>query len=186
MARPQTLAEVAEIARAKPPDFAMALDEFVDEFYLDHPDKAAQQRRLDPIPEPVGDACVDAWIGAAGEHLAQRWGLRVPAWTRRSAHFALQAPVFMPDSRALRGVLIVESPPAFRSRLLFTRAEPLARARFPTGVPRAQTALEWPPRATAEIDAAEEAIPDLVGSVKGLPADLSAAKKKWVFVDSSG
>jgi len=59
MARPQTLAEVAEIARAKPPDFAMALDEFVDEFYLDHPDKAAQQRRLDPIPEPVGDACVD-------------------------------------------------------------------------------------------------------------------------------
>ena len=27
----------------------MALDEFVDEFYLDHPDKMAQQRRLDVI-----------------------------------------------------------------------------------------------------------------------------------------
>ena len=52
MARPQSLAEVAAVARANRSDFAMALDEFVDEFYLDHPDKAAQQARLDPIPEP--------------------------------------------------------------------------------------------------------------------------------------
>ena len=144
MSRPQTLAEVAQIARARATDFAMALDEFVDEFYLDHPDKAAQQRRLDPIPETVGDPLIDAWIGAAGEHLAQRWGLRPPAWTQRPEHFALEEPVFLPDSRALRGVLIVESPPAFRSRLIFTRVEPLARARFPAGVPRARVAVEWP------------------------------------------
>ena len=144
MSRPQTLAEVARIARNAPDDFAMALDEFTDEFYLDHPDKAAQQKRLDPVPEIVGNARIDAWIGAAGEHLAQRWGLRVPAWTLRPHHFALEKPVFMPDSRALRGVLIVESPPAFRSRLLFTGIEPLARARFPAGVARAKTALDWP------------------------------------------
>jgi len=146
MARPQNLAEVAGISRANIADFAMALDEFVDEFYLEHPDKAAQQRRLDPIPVPVGDALVDAWIGAAGEHLAQRWGLRVPAWCYRPEHNALEDPHFYPPSRALRGVLIVESPPAFRSRLLFTRVEPLARARFPQGVPRAKVALEWPTR----------------------------------------
>jgi hypothetical protein len=146
MSRPQNLAEVAGISRANIADFAMALDEFVDEFYLDHPDKAAQQRRLDPIPVPVGDALVDAWIGAAGEHLAQRWGLRVPAWCCRPEHNALEDPHFYPPSRALRGVLIVESPPAFRSRLLFTRVEPLARARFPQGVPRAKVALEWPTR----------------------------------------
>jgi len=144
MARPQTLAEVAEIARARAADLAMALDEFVDEFYLDHPNKTAQQHRLDAVPDLLGDARIDAWIGAAGEHLAQRWGLRVPTWTQRPEHFALEDPVFMPDSRALRGVLIVESPPAFRSRLLFTRAEPLARARFPAGVARARIALEWP------------------------------------------
>jgi len=144
MARPQTLAEVAQIARTQPADFAMALNEFTDEFYLDHPDKAAQQQRTDPVPELVSDARIDAWIGAAGEHLAQRWGLQVPAWTQRPQHFALEKPLFMPDSRALRGVLIVESPPAFRSRLIFTRAEPLARARFPAGVPRARVALEWP------------------------------------------
>jgi hypothetical protein len=145
MARPQTLAEVAHIVRAKGCDFAMPLDEFCDEFYLDHPDKAAQQRRLDPVPEPVGDALADAWIGAVGEHLAQRWGLRVPSWTQRAAHFALRDPHFMPPSKALRGVVIVESPPAFRSRLIFTRAEPLARARFPAGVPRAKVSLPWPP-----------------------------------------
>jgi hypothetical protein len=145
MSRPQNLAEVARIARENNSDFAMALDEFVDEFYLDHPDKTAQQRRLDPVPEFVEDALIDAWIGATGEHLAQRWGLRVPAWCYRPEHDALKDPAFFPASRALRGVLIVESPPAFRSRLLFTRVEPLARARFPAGVPRAKVPLEWPP-----------------------------------------
>jgi len=145
MMRPQTLAEVARIARAAPSEFAMALDEFVDEFYLNHPDKPAQQRRLDPEPAPVGIALIDAWIGATGEHLAQRWGLRVPPWTRRPEHFALEEPAFLPDSLALRGVVIVESPPAFRSRLLFTRAEPLARARFPKDALRAEVPLAWPP-----------------------------------------
>ena len=146
MSRPQTLAEVARVARSNASEFAMALDEFVDEFYLDHPDKEAQQRRLDPAPEAVRDALVDAWIGATGEHLAQRWGLRVPDWTQRSVHFGLQEPAFLPASHALRGVVIVESPPAFRSRLLFTRAEPLARGRFPSNTPRAKVPLEWPPK----------------------------------------
>jgi hypothetical protein len=145
MLRPQTLAEVARWAREEPGDFHVALNEFMDEFYLDHPDKAAQQRRIDPVPEFVGDPLVDTLIGATGEHLAQRWGLRVPDWTHRAEHFALEKPHFMPDSRALRGVLIVESPPAFRSRLIFTGAEPLDRARFPKDVPRAKVPLEWPP-----------------------------------------
>jgi len=144
MARPQSLAEVAQIARTHTADFAMALDEFADEFYLDHGNKPAQQARLDAVPETIGDPRMDAWIGAVGEHFAQRWGLRVPPWTQRKEHFALEQPVFSPDSRALRGVLLVESPPAFRSRLLFTRAEPLKRARFPTGVRPASVALEWP------------------------------------------
>ena len=61
MARPQTLADVARHARERKADFALALDEFVDEFYLDHPDKAAQQRRLDAVPEAVGDALIDGF-----------------------------------------------------------------------------------------------------------------------------
>jgi hypothetical protein len=63
--------------------FARAIDEFIDTFYLDHPDKARQQRRLDDTPEIMGDAFADAWLGAVGEHLARRWGLAVPPWTRR-------------------------------------------------------------------------------------------------------
>jgi hypothetical protein len=144
MFRPQTLADVSRRARESPPELYTALNEFADEFYLDHPDKAAQQRRIDAIPEPASEPLIDALIGAVGEHLAQRWGLRVPDWTQRPVHFALEEPRFLPDSRALRGALIVESRPAFRSRLLFTGAEPLERARFPN-VARARVPLDWPP-----------------------------------------
>jgi hypothetical protein len=98
---------------------------------------------------------IDAWIGATGEHLAQRWRLKVPDWTQRTFHFALHEPVFLPSEIALRGIVIVESPPAFRSRLIFTRAEPLARARFPSSAPRAKVPLEWPP---AEAEAEPESV----------------------------
>jgi hypothetical protein len=60
MQRPQTLAEVAQIVRMDSSNFPMALDEFVDEFYLGHPDKSAQQQRLDPVPQPVGNPLTDA------------------------------------------------------------------------------------------------------------------------------
>jgi hypothetical protein len=36
----------------------------------------AQQRRLDNPPS-VANHLIDAWIGAAGEYLAQSWGVRV-------------------------------------------------------------------------------------------------------------
>jgi len=131
MSRPQTLREVSAIVVAEAKPFGRAIDEFVDAFYLDHPNKLRQQQRIDDAPTIVGDAFVDTWIGAVGEHLARRWDLAVPAWTRRPAHYALASPLFVPDSSALRTTLLLESPPAFRSRLLFTFLEPLQRARFP-------------------------------------------------------
>jgi len=134
--RPQDLREVAAVTIAGTKPFGNAIDEFIDAFYLDHPDKARQQRRLDEPPAIVGDPFIDAWIGAVGEHLAQRWTLAVPAWTRRPEHNRLSRPTFVPDSMALRGTLITESPPAFRSRMIFTFIEPLQRARFPRDVPR--------------------------------------------------
>lgn len=136
MARPPTLSEVARIAASDREAFADAHDGFLDAFYLDHPDKACQQARIDPEPAIVGDRFVDAWIGAVGEHLALRWDLTVPDWTRREEHFALTLPRFVPDTRALRGTLLLMSPPAFRSRMLFTHVEPLKRARFPRDVER--------------------------------------------------
>jgi hypothetical protein len=136
MSRPQSISEVSLAVTAGTKSFGYAMDEFLDTFYLDHPDKLRQQRRIDDPPGIVGDPFVDSWIGAVGEHLARRWGLAVPAWTRRPAHYALSLPRFVPDSKALRRTLIVESPPAFRSRLLFTFVEPLQRARFPREVKR--------------------------------------------------
>lgn len=131
MSRPQTLKEVATVAMSGLKTFGNAIDEFIDEFYLDHPNKRMQQRRIDEAPATTGDSLQDAWLGAVGEHLARRWALNVPAWTRRPEHYAVRRPIFIPDSRALRPVLLAESPAAFRSRMLFTFAEPLQRARFP-------------------------------------------------------
>jgi len=136
VSRPQNLREVAAATIAGTKSFGNAIDEFIDTFYLDHPDKARQQQRLNEPPAIVGDAFIDAWIGAVGEHLARRWDLAVPAWTRRPEHDRLTRPTFLPDSKALRGTLIVESPPAFRARMIFTFVEPLQRARFPRDVAR--------------------------------------------------
>ena len=123
MSRPQNLHEVALVTIAGTKSFGNAIDEFIDAFYLDHPDKTRQQQRLNEPPAIVGDPFI-------GEHLARRWNLDVPAWTRRPEHDRLSRPAFVPDSKALRGTLIVESPPAFRSRMIFTFVEPLRRARF--------------------------------------------------------
>ena len=64
---------------------------------------------------------------------------------RESRPFRARAPVYMPPSKALQSLLIAESPPAFRSRLIFTGAEPLERARFPRGVERIR--MPWDDRA---------------------------------------
>jgi hypothetical protein len=131
MSRPLTLKDVAAAAISGEKTFGDAMDEFVDTFYGDHSNKPMQQRRIADAPAAMGDPSQDAWLGAVGEHLARRWGLDVPPWTRRPQHYALDRPKFIPDSRALRSVLLVESPTAFRSRMIFTFVEPLQRARFP-------------------------------------------------------
>jgi len=143
--RPMTLAEVASLAvGGDAEDFRMACAEFCDAFYLDYPDAERMQAHIDPEPALLGDPEKDAWIGAIGEHLALRWRLKVPAWTARAGHFALTKPIFAPPSKALQTLLLAESPPAFRARLIFTMAEPLERARFPEGVARIR--MPWDDR----------------------------------------
>jgi hypothetical protein len=136
VSRPQTLGEVVSTVAVGAKPFGAAMDEFVDAFYLDHSDKVSQQRRLNEAPAVTGDAFMDAWIGAVGEHLARRWNLDVPSWTRQSERYRLSSPRFIPDSKALRRTLLVESPAAFRSRMIFTFVEPLQRARFPRNAKR--------------------------------------------------
>ena len=71
-------------------------------------------------------------LGGVGEHLARRWNLTIPAWTEDSSRF-LHRPYFTTTLKGLKALLLVESPIAFRRRLIFTAAEPLRRARMPTG-----------------------------------------------------
>ena len=98
--RPATLAEAVERVRSGAA-FGVALDEFLDAFYLDHPDKDSQQHRIDEAPAVLDDAFQDAWVAAVGEHLARRWGLQVPAWTSRPEGYALTELIFVPPSAAL-------------------------------------------------------------------------------------
>ena len=126
--RPHTLAEAVERHLAGC-DFGVALNEFLDEFYLADTER---QSMVEQEPALIGDSHLDAYIGAVGEHLAERWHLdHVPAWTDKKGRF-LDWPWF-PDGESpkLRMILLMESPIAFRRRDIYTEAEPLRRARMP-------------------------------------------------------
>lgn len=128
--RPNNLQEVATKAVADPEAFGRLLGELADTFYLAESD---QERLacLDPAPSSTGDTIRDAWIAASATHLARKWGLAVPPWTLRDIHCGPAAPVFLPSNSRLIDILLIDSPPPFRERNIFTMAEPLGRARLP-------------------------------------------------------
>lgn len=119
---PGTLAEVlSDVRRGQL--FQYALSRFLIEFHSD-PDPASRRRRISDEPALAPNQCLNAILGAAGEHLARRWDLgEPPQWTARPERF-MDRPYFMnphlPKSR-----LFEESPTAFRRRRIFTVAEPL-------------------------------------------------------------
>jgi hypothetical protein len=130
MPRPHTLAEVARRRNAGE-DFSFLLREFLDEFYGEVRRGEAAACIADE-PERLPDLREHASLGAVGEHLARRWNLAIPAWTEDPSRF-LCRPYFTTTLEGLKALLLVESPIAFRRRLIFTEAEPLRRARMPTG-----------------------------------------------------
>jgi hypothetical protein len=128
--RPDTLAEVAQRVEAGA-TFGPTLREFLDQFYL-HPEQ--RQAMIDAEPALLPDERQHASLGAVGEHLARRWGLTVPPWTDDPSRF-LREPYFTTPIEDLKAMLLVQSPLAFRRRLIFTEAEPLRRARMPRPAP---------------------------------------------------
>jgi hypothetical protein len=130
MLRPHTLAEVARRRNAGE-DFSLLLREFLDEFYIGmHRGDAAAC--IADEPERLPDLKEHASLGAIGKHRARRWNLSIPLRTDDPSRF-LRRPYFMTTLEGLKALLIAESPIAFRRRLIFTEAEPLRRARIPTG-----------------------------------------------------
>lgn len=128
MTRPDTLAEVHRRVTAGESPYDHALPEFLDAFYL--ADATRRQAMIDVAPPPWPDAVRHAFFGAIGEHLALRWGLRVPGWTNDASRF-LKRPYFATPFDELKAMYLAQSPTAFRRRLIFTEAEPLRRARMP-------------------------------------------------------
>ena len=91
---------------------------------------AARQAMIEDEPPALPDARQHASLGGVGEHLARRWGLTIPRWTDHPSRF-LHEPYFTTPIEDLKAMLLVQSPLAFRRRLIFTEAEPLRRARMP-------------------------------------------------------
>lgn len=125
--RPKTLAEVAALTLAGD-SFDRCLANFLDEFYAE-PDTAS----LSPIPQLLAprmgevSRVQDAYLAATAEHLAGVYGFPVPAWTAADDR-KLHRPWFASPLAALRAVLLLESPAAFRSRNLFISENALSRA----------------------------------------------------------
>jgi hypothetical protein len=124
--RPSSLLEVARWSRELG-GVDSYLREFLDTFYLER-DAESRAAMLSPEPPVSGDERADAYLAAVAEHLALRNNLPVPAWTRGKARF-LKRPFFPAGLESLKATLLVESPPAFRRRMIFVGADPLYRPR---------------------------------------------------------
>ncbi len=124
--RPKTLAEVARLA-ADGESFDRCLANFLDEFYA-APDAKALATAPPLLALQFGEPghVQDAYLAATAEALACAHQLPVPAWTHAAAR-KLQRPWFASPLAALRAVLLLESPAAFRSRNLFISRNALTR-----------------------------------------------------------
>jgi hypothetical protein len=121
--RPLSVAEVAERAAQGIQNFDLAVREFLDSWGT--LPRATRGGALADEPVAVGRV-EDAYLAALAEHLAAQDHLDAPAWTEKSERF-LREPFFAGGLESLKAILIVESPSAFRRRLIFISADGLSR-----------------------------------------------------------
>ncbi len=121
--RPHSLGEVSERTRSGQ-SFDAGLGEFLDQFYT-HPE--SRQEMISDEPCTVG-VVQDAYLAAVAEHLAECWRLRCPDWVEGARRF-LQRPFLAGGLEDLKATLLVESPVAFRRRMLFVGRDVLDRPR---------------------------------------------------------
>lgn len=125
--RPKTLAEVARLA-AEGDSFDRCLANFLDEFYV--APNAEALAEIPPLLAPKAGELgpvQDAYLAATAEELARRFNLPPPAWMAAPER-ALHRPWFATPLASVRAVLLLESPPGFRSRNLFVSENALSRA----------------------------------------------------------
>jgi hypothetical protein len=121
--RPQSISEIAKRAVHGLQPFDPSVAEFLDQWQT----MSGPERRHAITTEPAEITSVkDAYLAALAEHLAREAGYDVPAWTEKPARF-LEEPFFAGGLESLKAILLVESPPAFRRRLIFISADALSR-----------------------------------------------------------
>jgi hypothetical protein len=125
--RPITLVEVAELA-ARGDSFDRCLANFLDGFYS-APSSNALAGEPASLASCFGDLgrVQDAYLAATAEELARQFDLQRPTWVDAEIR-KLHRPWFASSLSALRAVLLLESPAAFRSRNLFVTENALSRA----------------------------------------------------------
>ena len=125
--RPRSLLEVVQWAETGQGSTDAYLREFLDEFYVE---QKSEQRAAMLVIEPALQEVerTNAYLAAVAEHLALKNGLPIPDWTNQPERF-LKLPFFPAGLESLKATLLVESPPAFRRRLIFVGADPLYRPR---------------------------------------------------------
>jgi hypothetical protein len=138
---PRTVHEVSVRVSNGEQAFDPAVREFLDYFYAN---PAEREASLSAQPMPLDDLR-DAYLGATAEHLARRYDLDVPEWTETYG-LALRRPFFAGGLESLKALLTVESPAAFRRRMLFVSKNALDRPRMLTDEPDRQVAAGHPAR----------------------------------------
>jgi len=103
------------------------LREFLDEFYTEQ-DPRERALMLAEEPPLSDNERQDAYLAAVAEHLAMRNHLGIPDWTQAPSRF-LKRPFFPAGLESLKAILLMESPAAFRRRMIFVGADPLYRPR---------------------------------------------------------
>jgi hypothetical protein len=123
--RPHSIVEIAQREKSGVRPFDMSVREFLDAWQTMTP-----QQRTDSLAcEPVRLSAVkDAYLAALAEHLALSVGCTAPNWTDDPGRF-LTEPFFAGGLESLKAILLVESPLAFRRRLIFISADALSRPR---------------------------------------------------------
>lgn len=125
--RPKTLSEVARLA-ARGDSFDRCLANFLDGFYAG-PAALALEEEPPALAPQAGELgrLQDAYLAATADELARRYNLPCPGWTMAEGR-QLHRPWFASSLGGLRAVLLLESPPGFRSRNLFVSENALSRA----------------------------------------------------------
>ena len=123
MTRPHAIAEIARRKLAGAQQFDAAVREFVDSWQMSSPSQQLACIREEP---PCINAIYDAYLAALAEHLALSAKIPAPDWTEGPSRF-LKEPHFAGGLESLKPILLVESPLAFRRRLIFISANALSR-----------------------------------------------------------